>query len=71
MKIFRAREGLGDDAGADGFSAAGNDLSVGLVFEENLRQSCDQQRVEDSQQNRCGDGHSERGDEMFCHKSSG
>ena len=42
---------------------------LALSLNRNLRQGGDQQGIDHSQQNRGGDGHQERGDEMFFHSS--
>jgi len=50
VEIFRGDKGLANDARTNGFSVAIADLAVGFVFEEQLRQRGDQQRINHAQQ---------------------
>ena len=68
MEIFRGDKRLANDARTDGFSVAIADLAVGFVFEEQLRQRGDEQRINHAQQNRGRNGHQKCGDQMFFHE---
>ena len=57
MEVARAGKWLPDDARADDLAIPRDELSVGLVGKDQLRQPGDHQRIDDPQQNRRHDGH--------------
>src|SRR5215472_1636061 len=67
MKVTWPGERLGNDARAYVDSVAIDELSVSLVRPD-VRQTCNNQRIAETQQNRGGEGHEDCGDEIFFHR---
>jgi hypothetical protein len=70
MKITRARKRLTDDLGADDRAIASNELPIGFVFEENLRNPGYHERINQAEQDSCPNHHKKGCDQMFLHTSS-
>ncbi len=68
MKVAGAGEWLSHDPRADDSAVAHDELAVGLVGEEHLRDAGDDQRINDSQQNGRGDGHQDCGNKILFHR---
>ena len=67
MKISCADEGLGNDARGHDGPVALDQLSVGLVAKEKLRQRCDHQGIDQAQQDGGDDCHQYGNQEILFH----
>ena len=56
MEVARAGEALADDGGTDDLPVADDELAVGLVAHGELRDSGDDQRIDDAEKNGGHDG---------------
>ena len=60
VEVARRGERLADDARADDLAVALDQLAVGLVREQHLRQAGDDERIDEAQQHRGHHGHQKR-----------
>ncbi len=67
VEVAGRAEGLAEDARTDEGAVLGDELSVGLVLEEELRQAGDDERVGDSEEEGRDDGIEDGGGEVAFH----
>src|SRR5262249_39705522 len=64
VEVAGVGESLPDDLGPDDVSAPLAQLAVGLVAEQRLRESRDDERIDEAEEHRRHDGHQEGNDEI-------
>src|ERR1035441_771599 len=70
MQVSRPGECLSNNSRADNFAVAHDQLPIGLVVEEHLRQAGHHQRIDDSQHHGGDDRHQNCNLKILFHRSS-
>src|SRR5207245_9268023 len=68
VKVARARERLSDDSRSHDLAVSYDQLSVGAVREQYLGQTCDSQRVQNSEHHRRNQGEPQSDQKILFHK---